>query len=505
MDSRALPAAREGAVVRLGTALLAGVQRLLGVGIAAYARSGAALPTGPSYPVEASIAAMAANPWVWACIQAVSTDLSGLPLVAETGSGVDRVQSSDHWLLQLLERPHPKTGGRKLRKQLVADLKLGNCFVRVWRGPDGRPVQLGRIPPTAIKPIVAADGEEVGWRLEDGTELPWDAVLHVADISLETGPSVVWGASPIVPLSLGLQVDRDSRRQAGRSARRGRIEMLLSPRSDQLVISEDRVQEIVDQYAVATERGDGVYVANTGMEATPLSLTARDMEYSSLADRNRGEVLAVMGVPETRVGSPAANYGTAKEQSRIYWSTLQGLAALLDDELSRLAEPGVRIRHSFAGVDALQIAQTERQARGVIWMHEYGLTAQQAAAYEGFVDLPIPTGTLSSSTAPDPPSASGVSEPRATAAVAGVLRTVAGMYGAGEDPVEVEHAAALLLRQTLRAHGARRLDDVVAQAASVCAASARIRQQDGGDLIELRAFGRDHAERIVRLADLEAA
>lgn len=482
------------------TALAGVVQRLLGVGLPIYAASGGGIPASPLYPVDRSLDAFLSNPWVWACVQAISTDLSGLPIVAERGTGLDRVQTADHWLLQLLEHPHPSTGSRKLRKQFVADLTLGNGYLRVWRTNE-RPSMLGRIHPGLIQPLVGVDGAEVGYRLTaTGQTLGTADVLHAADINVTSDPTLVLGASPIQPLALRLQVDRDAVRQAGRAARRGKLEIILSPRTDGMVLGPEKVDAMVEAYAAAMETGDGIYVPNTGMEATPVSLTARDGEFAAITERTRGEVLAVFSVPETRVGSPAANYGTAKEQSRIYWSTLQARAALIDDELSRLAEPGVRIRHSFAGVDALQIAQTERQARGVIWRREFGLTAAEAAAYEGFVDLPARDVDASGAGAA-PPSADGVDEPRAAAAVAGVLRVVAGLYAGGEEADDVERTAAMLLRQQLRAMDLPRADTAAEEAAMVVGASVKIHAQTGGDLVDLRAFGREHAERIVRLAE----
>lgn len=503
MPVRVRPPPKPSALVRAGRAIAGAVQRFLGVGIPVFSRGGAGIPTSPSYPVEASMRAMRSNPWVWASVQAVSTDLAGLPLVAETGTGVDRKQTTDHWLLRLLERPSPKVSGRKFRKQLVADLRFGEAYVRIWRDATGRPVQFGRIPPRMIKPRVAENGEEVGYDLQDGTELRWDQVLHIADIAIDDDAGVVHGCSPIEPLALSLQVDRDARKQAGRSAKRGRLEMMASPRADNITLGEDRVSAMVADYANTTENGLGLWVVNTGMEATPLTLTAREMEFSATSGQTRGEVLAVMGVPETRVGSPAANYGTSREQSRIYWSTLQGIAALIDDEFSRLAEPGTVIRHSFAGVEALQPSRTERQARGVVWMREYGLSAADAARYEGFVDLPTPTAKpASSSTDVAPPSSSGVDEPR-KAAIEATLKVLAGLLQ-GDEPDQFATAARSLLRSTLQGLGVQRdLAEAVAdEAADACVEVAKSAEDN---LVDLCAFRREHAERIARIAGLAEA
>jgi HK97 family phage portal protein len=482
-------------------------ERALGVGLPAYSRGGGGVPAQPEYDVDRSMSALVRSPWVWACVEAIATDLSGLPIVVERGAGIERKQTSTHWLIDLLDRPSPQVGGRRFRRQLLCDLLLsGNAYVRVWRS-NGRPVRLGRIVPQLVQAQVGLDGEIVGWTLTaTGERLTADEVLHIAGLSWTATQALALGESPIRPLHLALQVERDARIQAGRAARRGRIEMMLTPAAPEVVIGPDQVDDMVRHYAESAGRGDGVYVANKHMTAMPLSLSARDGEFLGISDRNRAEVLAVFGVPPTRVNEPAANYGTAKQQMRTYWEGLQGRAALLDDELSRLAEPGTRVRHSFAGVEALQTSQTERQARAVVWRESFGMDAEDAAAYEGFYDAPVSEAAIAArAPAPGRPPENGadgadpaVDEPREQAAVGSVLRQVAGLYAAGEDPADVERVARTLLRSALRSLGSPAADDVADEAAAVCreAAAAVL----DGDASEVAAFGRDHAARIVRLA-----
>lgn len=394
----ALPVPSPGLFVRASNAanltlssLTGWVERALGVGLPAFGGSGGGLPTQPTYDPEKELRALVENPWVWACTQAIVTDLASLPLVVERGRGSDRKQLNDHPVLDLLERPSSRCSGIRFRRQLYADLTLtGNAYVRVWRDTAGNPVRLGRILPSRIAAIVDSEGEEIGWRLKaTGQVIGWNDVLHISDISWEENRALVFGASPITPLGLGLKIDKDSQKQSGRAARRGRLEMMLSPDSPEVVLNKSSTEAVVASYVRAGEAGDGVYVVNKNIKATPLTLTSRDGEFLGTRDRLRSEVLATMAVPPTRAGEPAANYGTAKQQSRTYWETLIGRAALIDAELSRLCEPGTRVRHSFANAEALQTSLTERQSRAVIWMEKFGMTAAEAAAYEGFVDAPV--------------------------------------------------------------------------------------------------------------------
>lgn len=485
------------------------IQRALGIGIEVWSGS-SGVGAQPDYPMEAAEAAFATNPWVYTCIQAIATDLSGVPLVAETGTGINRRQDSDHWLLRLIEHPHPKLGGRKFRKQLVADLAgYRNAYIRVWRDGNGRPYQLGRIHPSTIKAKMASDGEVLGWVI-GGRELPWNAVRHIADISLASSESYVYGESPVRALALGLQVDRDSRRHAGRSAKRGRLEMMVSPTEQGVSLGKDQINKVTEGYRDAVENGHGLYVVGMGMSASPLSLTARDAEFLGILDRSRAEVLAAFSVPETRAGGPAANYGTSKQQMRMYWESLQGMAALIDDELSALADDGTRIRHVFSQVESLQTSRTEQQARGATWITSYGLSPQDAARYEGFVDMPEPVrepagvAPIAPSQDTNPP-ADQPHAARAVDEIGTVLRTAAPLFGKDADIDAAARSLEAMLLRALMRNGTdqTRALDVASEAAGVCS-EASLALSTIGEVYTSPAFGVQHAHRIARLAGLAA-
>jgi HK97 family phage portal protein len=445
------------------------------------------------------MSAMAANPWVFVAVQAIANDLAGLPLVAEFGPEDRRQQTTNHWLVRLLRKPHPKISGRKLRRQLYADWRIaGNAYVRVWRASSGRPIQLGRIPPQLIEPMVSNDGEEVGWRLQSGHMLRWEDVLHIADLSWEASSQVVLGETPIRPLSLGLQVDVDARKQAGRAARRGILEMILSPKDPQVYLGEEGVAAMVASWVKSREEGHGLYIPNAGMEATPTTLTPKDLEWTEARKETKSEILAVMGVPPTRAGDPAANYGTAKEQMRTYWSMLLGVAALFDDEFTRLSDDGIEIRHSFSRVEALQTSFTERQARAVVWSQQFGIPPKDAARYEGFIDAPISEDAVGSNM-PSAAPGTDADEPRETlSAVISVLASIRAMYQRGEDTNQVRELTPALLRSALRLLPNGPDDTVVVEASEVLYAVA-CASLASGDTLELPAFGVEHAKRIVRL------
>lgn len=472
--------------------------RLIGVGLQAYSRSGAGIPAYPTYDHNKALSAFGNNAWVYACGQAIYTDLAGLPLVVETGVGIDRKQSQDHWLLDLLERPHPKISGRRMRRQWYLDLRqTGNAYIRVWRNPQGRPIQFGRVPPQLIQPIVADDGEEVGWQI-GAKVLPWSDVRHVADPSWEANLSVALGETAMRPLGTSLQIDRDAKTAAGRAARRGRVDMILSPTSEDMTLGPEAVDGMVEQYAKATEDGHGIWVVNRGMAATPNSLTARDGEFLALIDRSKAEIMAVMGVPPTRAGDPAANYGTARAQMRVYWEFLMGVASLFDDELTQLAEPGVRVRHDFSRVEALQTRQTEALNRVVILV-SLGMDPNEALRYEQFFDAPMikeakPTAKPTTAPVSDPNGNRPADEPASTALadwITAQLQLAAIVFESDRS----DKSIANFVTQTL----VKRLPyDNAAEAAEICAEAAAL-SDPNVSLTSVRAFGELHAQRLARM------
>jgi HK97 family phage portal protein len=329
---------------------------------------------------------------VQVCVQAISTDLAGLPLIAVRGEGENQIEITEHWLLTLLKQPHPKTPGRKFRKQLIADLTAnGNAFVRIWRDFSGQAIQLARIVPNAVSPVVTNHGEILAWKVGNET-LAWEDVLHIGDFSTRMDEHVVFGDSPIEALALALQVDLDARKQAGRAARRGRLEVIGTPRDAGVIMGPEKLRAVTDSYTGATETGAGLWVANYGLEITPVTYTPKEADFMEQGKATKNEILASFGVPGVRAGDASANYGTARQQMKTYWEGLMGRAAIIDDALSTLAEEGLRIRHSFAKVEALQTSLTERLARAERWVLIFGMDPSEAARYEGFLDAPVPKG-----------------------------------------------------------------------------------------------------------------
>lgn len=367
------------------------------------------------YDARNALSAIAAFPWVRACVNVISTDLSGVPLVAvridpRTG---DREIMKEHPVLDLLNRPSRQAGGVAMRRQLYADFTLvQEAAVRVIGRPGVDGVAL-RLHPADLEPWVDPSTGLIDHFLWGKIKLRPDEVLMIRGIGWETGIRSSRAESPIRSLESGLMAAKDARKFARKTAQNGRLEMLFKPTDPVAQFGRSGVEAIKEMYLSAKRDGSGAFVLNRAIDAVPLSISSREMEFSELDSRVRDEVLAVFGVPPVLVGLPGANYGTARQQSRTYWERRKHDARLFDDEFSRLTgDPTVRIEHDFRDVEALQTARTERLAR-VAQHVAMGMGVADAYKFEGFHDAPVdantqPAGMSAPSTAADP----GVNEPQ---------------------------------------------------------------------------------------------
>ncbi len=89
-------------------------------------------PAKPGYPAINSMSAMAAFPWVRACVEAISSDLTKVPVRVLRGRGRDAEPVEDHPILDLLDRPSSRVPGILLRRQLIVDLVLtGDAYLLI--------------------------------------------------------------------------------------------------------------------------------------------------------------------------------------------------------------------------------------------------------------------------------------------------------------------------------------------------------------------------------------
>ena len=354
--------------------------------------AGVGVANSSSFSPVASMAAFASFPWVRACVDAICTDLSGLPVVIIQGEGAQAQQVTVQGLSQLLARPTSRKRRATWERQVVTHLLLsGNAYL-LRAGPDPRrPVSLPVLHPEGIRiiPNDAGEADAYEYRAAGGGMTVYDAsvVVHISLTSWENGAQGLYGEGLIRALRNDLEADQAASKLSASQSNQGRPSAIFKPKEP---ITREQQDMVADAYRkIASEKRPSM-VLPADFDVDFPTFTLRDMEFVGQRTYTRDSILAAFGVPPTRVGLPSANYATAQEQSKIYWRQLQGIAALIEDALTELALGwgAYRVAHDFSSVDALQESRDSRLNRVASWTM-LGASPSAAAAYEGFQDAPL--------------------------------------------------------------------------------------------------------------------
>lgn len=362
----------------------------------------AGMPVAPEANLAVSMEAFAAFPWVFACAAAKAEDLASLPLRVVRGKGRNAERVDTHPVLDLLENPTRGANGLIARQQRVIDHQLagGAWDLILWYGRQPR--GLRRFHPEHTQARVDLAGTPDAW-IYSGAAAPdtYSArtVLHYGRPSWEGDERSVFGTGAIRALHADLTSEGALAKRATLAAAAGRPTGLLQPRArgpGDATPSLNPAQktaliESVDK--IFKQRSGGVAFLDAGLELIQLGWNPKDLEIVGLRGLTREAVLAVFGVPPTRVQLPEANYATADIGMAQYWRNLISLAATFDAQYTRLARAfpdsdDLRVEHDFSAVPALQADRTARLDR--VQKHvALGMRPADAYAYEGFDDAPI--------------------------------------------------------------------------------------------------------------------
>ena len=389
------------------------------------------------YPTVASMSAFGKFPWVVAAANAIAEDISGLPLKVVRGAGTRSRDVPGHAALSLLRRPTSWQGRTSWERQWIIDWLLSGDGYQLMVG-GARPSSLLRLHPMSTGIVPAESGAPRAYRFApSGVESFYaaDDVLHLRSPSWQDGPEGLYGQGAIEVLGTELSGEWSAAKQWQKSAQRGRADVIISPKdaaAGAAWAKPEQRTKIKQAFTRQTDDG-GIVVLAGEADVHQVPFSARDMEFMQARGWTRDAVLAVFGVVGTRVGLPDANYATAQQQTATYWQALLGKIAILDEQLSRVAErlgrPGDRIVHDTSGVEALQESRTERLNRVTVMVEKLKIPAADALNAEGFSDLADIAASVRASdagTTTDPAAAPDVVPPEQAGAQQRHLRLVKG-------------------------------------------------------------------------------
>ena len=356
--------------------------------------SWAASPNGVQapFPPKESLNAYSEHAYLYAAVTRVSEDLAALPLILTKGKGKNKQIIEDHPVLDLLKQPSSDVDGYLFRQQVVMDLILNGTFWILKLGKSEIPTSLIRLHPEETK--FKTDDKKglvgvINTSYGQSVEYPIDRVLLGRGPTYSKGPQSNYGTPVVQPLYQELLADVNAMMLASTSSASGRPDVIISPKEEADVWPKEVRDEVINSYQSMAKSG-GVIALSGQANIDMLNLKPKDMEYKESRVFARQSISAAIGISPSVLGLPSANYATAMEQRKTYWTNQMMKARKIDVVLTQLAklwDPSLEIYHSFADIEALQ---NRDQALQRIKLHiENGMSVSDAYSYEGLEDAPF--------------------------------------------------------------------------------------------------------------------
>ena len=344
------------------------------------------------YSQLGSLAAFTQHPYVYAALSRITQDLAATPLRLIKGKGKNSQIIEDHPVIDLLEQPSTTEDQFSFLEQLTLDLvAAGNCYILLL-GETEQPVSMIRLHPEQVEIITDQYGI-VAYRYNaDGVAVEYspDRVLHGKNVSWNTGSKGLYGVGAIQPIQEEILADIHVSRLVSEASKKGRPDVILSPKSEVDIWGMETRREILDSYNGMTKSG-GALVTSGQIDVQIANISPRDVEFQAARQYAKLSITASFGTPLSVLGEGSANYATARQEAISYWSTLakrgKRISALLT-RVAKLWESDLRFEFDYSGVEALNQMRSDQLER--INLHVMnGMGLADAYAYEGLEDAPV--------------------------------------------------------------------------------------------------------------------
>ena len=262
----------------------------------------------------------------------------GLPLYERVGDS-DRQPLQDHPLAKMLRQPNPWTSRYRFISSLVHDFSIYNnaywLKTKFANGQGG----LVRIPPPIIKTAGTDWLTPAAFEVRGNTGVqvyPRDQIVYFRGY----GPDSDEGISPLEALRRTLREEWTSGEMREQIMRNGaRMSgYLVRPKDapDWSDAARDRFKRSwQSQYSGSGPGAGGTPILEDGMTFTPVSQTARDLQYIEGRKLTREEVASAYFIPPPMIGIlDNATFSNINEQHKmLYADCLAPLLVMIEEEI----------------------------------------------------------------------------------------------------------------------------------------------------------------------------
>ncbi|WP_426747251.1 phage portal protein [Myxococcus faecalis] len=233
------------------------------------------------------------------------------------------VELPEHELLRMLDSPHPEFPGRELRKlaQLHLDL-VGEAFLWLRRGEDGRPVGWEPVPPHCVlqTPQPGAPIYAVSYGLFHGHVAASDMLwLKHLDPENPLGRGAGRGMALGDQLDTMEAIDRAAKATFERGGIPAAVVGIDSKRDgfDGEEAADDLEKRFREQFKGPDNAGK-VWFAPAGVSLAQIQVNYRELQAEELAEGMRAYVRQTFNVPPELVGDTASSNRSTSEAAKYH-------------------------------------------------------------------------------------------------------------------------------------------------------------------------------------------
>ncbi|MBI4395451.1 MAG: phage portal protein [Elusimicrobia bacterium] len=224
------------------------------------------------------------------------------------------------------------------------DYVFGNAFLEVVRGADGKPRELWNLDATTMRVKADEHGAILGYLQSpryavgkaDRVEFAPNEVLH---FKLGTKGATLYGLSPLASLILPVTVDRFAQvynRAFFVNGAKIRGAFIMKDATPEQV---ERNREYLVERAKNPDMAHSDLVLEGQIEFKQIGTTQKDMEFLELREFTRNEILAVYGVPPSKVSiieTGNIGGGTGEHQTQTFYEeTIQPFQTLVAEKITK--------------------------------------------------------------------------------------------------------------------------------------------------------------------------
>jgi HK97 family phage portal protein len=312
------------------------------------------------------------QPWLAAAVNKLKNMIARLPLKSyQLDADGGRTRLRDHPIPNVLHRPNPGMSSFRLKEWMIADLALyGNSLTRVFRAPNGEPLELYPLPWPNIE-IMGKDQPSMYIFHSPLGPIPFpaDQAIHLRFWSANACYERLVGNSPVEPLRRTLMNEDAAGRwtsalfqNAARPSGFATTDQKLN--RDQISLIREELQQLYG----GVDNAFKIAIGHSGLKWEAAAMTAVDAALADLRRLDREEVAAAYDIPPPMLQIlDKATFSNVTEQHRnLYQDTLSPWLTLVEEEFyAQLIAPVKAYSDVFVEFDLNEVlkgAPAERAA-----------------------------------------------------------------------------------------------------------------------------------------------